>query len=59
MAVKIISNTKEKKLRKNIASLKSKLANELSSKDKDAIIIYLAKKFNLIKKVKGKNNGKI
>lgn len=50
MTIKRTSNKRDKSLKREIFHLKSKLANELNENDKDAIIIYLAKKFNLIKK---------
>ena len=49
MVIKRDSLIREKKLRKNLQSIKFKTAKQLTSKDKDEILIYLAKKFNLIK----------
>ena len=50
MVIKKLVNIEEKKLRKNILHLKLKSEDQLTSDDKNAILIYLAKKFNLIKK---------
>jgi len=50
MSIKRMSTNIDKKIRQGVVSLKVKSANELTDADKDSILIYLAKKFNLIKK---------